>query len=108
MVAASHLTVSIHFEDVPVLFIHDQAGLVVDKEHGNIFKMDAHRQVGRCYHGYTQLSQADRIELYGSRPISLGTDRYHWVDTLFSLPEATLLAGIIDDSCQQGGFWQTE
>ena len=71
-------------------------GLVVDKELGNIFKMDAHRQVGRCYHGYTQLSAEDRIAAYGARPISLGTDRYHWVDTLFSLPEATLLAGIIE------------
>ena len=70
--------------------------LVVDKELGNIFKMDAHRQVGRCYHGYTQLSAEDRIAAYGARPISLGTDRYHWVDTLFSLPEATLLAGIIE------------
>lgn len=71
-------------------------GLVVDKVHGNIFKMDAHRQVGRCYHGYSQLTAETRLELYGSRPISLGTDRYHWVDTLFSLPEATLLAGIIE------------
>lgn len=71
-------------------------GLVVDKELGNIFKMDSHRHVGRCYHGYTELSQEHRLEAYGSRPISLGTDRYHWVDTLFSLPEATLLAGIIE------------
>ena len=71
-------------------------GLVVDKELGNIFKMDAHRHVGRCYHGYTELTDRERLDLYGSRPISLGTDRYHWVDTLFSLPEATLLAGIIE------------
>src|SRR5512133_1151324 len=26
-------------------------GLVVDKRHGNIFKMDRHNHVGRCYHG---------------------------------------------------------
>ena len=58
--------------------------------------MDAHRHVGRCYHGYTELTDRERLDLYGSRPISLGTDRYHWVDTLFSLPEATLLAGIIE------------
>jgi hypothetical protein len=26
-------------------------GLVVDKQHGNLFKMDRHNHVGRCYHG---------------------------------------------------------
>ena len=26
-------------------------GLVVDKDFGNIFKMDRHNHVGRCYHG---------------------------------------------------------
>ena len=26
-------------------------GLVVDKPYGNIFKMDRHNHVGRCYHG---------------------------------------------------------
>ena len=71
-------------------------GLVVDKELGNILKMDAHRHVGRCYHGYTQLPATEVFELYGGRPIPLGSERYHWVDTLFSLPEATLLAGIIE------------
>ena len=62
-------------------------GLVVDKELGNILKMDAHRHVGRCYHGYTQLPATEVFELYGGRPIPLGSERYHWVDTLFSLPE---------------------
>ena len=71
-------------------------GLVVDKETGNIFKMDAHRHVGRCYHGYQKLGDAERQKEYGTRPIRLASDRYHWVDTLFSLPEATLLAGLIE------------
>ncbi len=70
-------------------------GLVVDKESGNIFKMTAHRMVGRCYHGYEKVDEAQVFEQYGTRPIRVTTDRYHWVDTLFSLAEATLLAGII-------------
>ncbi|MCA9540966.1 MAG: HAD-IG family 5'-nucleotidase [Myxococcales bacterium] len=71
-------------------------GLMIDKETGNIFKMDAHRHVGRCYHGYRQLSEDVRMQEYGTRPIKLASGRYHWVDTLFALPEATLLAGIIE------------
>jgi len=70
-------------------------GLVIDKETGNIFKTDAHRHVGRCYHGYREMTEAERIEVYGTRPIRLNNDRFHWVDTLFALPEATLTAGII-------------
>lgn len=71
-------------------------GLVIDKETGNIFKMDAHRHVGRCYHGYREMPEKARVETYGTRPIRLASGRYHWVDTLFALPEATLMAGIIE------------
>lgn len=71
-------------------------GLVVDKEKGNVFKMDGHRHVGRCYHGYKAMSQKDIRALYGTAPIRLSTDRFARVDTLFSLPETTLMAGIIE------------
>jgi HAD superfamily 5'-nucleotidase-like hydrolase len=70
-------------------------GLAVDKETGNIFKMDSRRHVGRCYHGYTSVSPEKRRELYAAAPINISSKRFAWVDTLFSLPEATLLAGII-------------
>ena len=70
-------------------------GLVVDKETGHIFKVDAHRQVGRCYHGYRQIAPEEVREIFGKKPVRLGSDRYAWVDTLFSLSEVTLLAGII-------------
>lgn len=71
-------------------------GLAVDKETGNTFKMDTHRQVGRCYHGYRTVPAEKRRELYGGLPIKLSSKRFAWVDTLFSLPEATLLGGIIE------------
>lgn len=70
-------------------------GLAVDKETGNIFKMDSRRHVGRCYHGYTSVPPEKRRELYSAAPINISSKRFAWVDTLFSLPEATLLAGII-------------
>jgi 5'-nucleotidase len=70
-------------------------GLVVDKQNGYIFKPDEHRLVGRCYHGYQQISEEEKLNTYGGRPISIGNDRFISVDTLFSLPESTLMAGII-------------
>jgi HAD superfamily 5'-nucleotidase-like hydrolase len=72
-------------------------GLAVDKEEGNIFKMDCHRHVGRCYHGYRPVPDQRRRELYGTKAIKFGSgERFAWIDTLFSLPEATMLAGIIE------------
>ena len=71
-------------------------GLVVDKENGHILKLDSHYVAGRCYHGYQPLPRSAVAELYGPRPIRLSDPRFALVDTLFSLPEATLLAGIIE------------
>jgi HAD superfamily 5'-nucleotidase-like hydrolase len=71
-------------------------GLVVDKKLGNIFKMNAHNHVGRVYHGRRQLSKEDRRRLYRNVKIRLSAPKYHWIDTLFALPEAALFADIID------------
>ena len=72
-------------------------GLVVDKEHGNIFKMDRHNHVGRCYHGRRQLPLDERRKLYQTNEkIRLSLPRFAWIDTLFSLPEACLYAEIIE------------
>src|SRR5205085_3911924 len=72
-------------------------GLVVDKDHGNIFKMDRHNHVGRCYHGRRQLTLDERRKLYQTNEkIRLSLPRFAWIDTLFSLPEACLYAEIIE------------
>lgn len=71
-------------------------GLVVDKKLGNIFKMNSHNHVGRVYHGRRQLSKDERRELYRNVKIRLAASKYHWIDTLFALPEAALYADIID------------
>ncbi|MCK6547255.1 HAD-IG family 5'-nucleotidase [Myxococcota bacterium] len=71
-------------------------GLVVDKKRGNIFKMDGHNHVGRVYHGRRPLSKEERRELYRNVKIRLSSPKYHWIDTLFALPEAALYADIID------------
>jgi len=72
-------------------------GLVVDKDLGNIFKMDRHNHVGRCYHGRKQLSLDERRARYQTNEkIRLSLPRFAWIDTLFSLPEACLYAEIIE------------
>jgi|JI10StandDraft_1071094.scaffolds.fasta_scaffold62326_3 5'-nucleotidase len=78
-------------------------GLVVDKENGHILKLDSHYVAGRCYHGYRPLPREQVLALYGTRPIRLSEQRFALVDTLFSLPEATLLAGIIEHYETDGG-----
>src|ERR1700690_1290600 len=60
-------------------------GLVVDRTAGNIFKMDRHAYVGRCYHGFRELSHGERRASYRNEKINLSSDRYEWIDTLFAL-----------------------
>ncbi len=71
-------------------------GLVVDKQHGNIFKMDRHNHVGRCYHGRRPLPLDEMRRLYRDEKIHLSLPRFAWIDTLFALPEGCLFAEIIE------------
>lgn len=77
-------------------------GLVVDKDHGNLFKMDRHNYVGRCHHGRRQLTVEERRELYQNEKIRIALPRFAWIDTLFALPEACLYADIIE-ALERGG-----
>ncbi|MBK8014267.1 MAG: HAD-IG family 5'-nucleotidase [Deltaproteobacteria bacterium] len=71
-------------------------GLAVDKRLGNILKMDGHNHVGRVHHGRRALTRDERKNAYRSAKVRLSASRYHWIDTLFALPEAQLFADIID------------
>ncbi|MEQ8274177.1 MAG: HAD-IG family 5'-nucleotidase [Deltaproteobacteria bacterium] len=71
-------------------------GLVVDKRLGNIFKMDRYNHVGRVFHGRRELTKDERRKHYRNVKIRLSASRYHWLDTLFALPEAALYSGIIE------------
>src|SRR5512138_2921740 len=71
-------------------------GVVVDKHHGNIFKMDRHNHVGRCYHGRRKLTEDVIRRLYRNEKIHLSSPRFAWIDTLFALPEACLFAEVIE------------
>ena len=71
-------------------------GIVVDRELGNIFKMDRHAHVGRCFHGFRKLTRDERKTVYRNEKINLSADRYEWIDTLFGLPEAVMYATLVD------------
>lgn len=71
-------------------------GLLVDKERGNVLKLDRHKFVTKGYHGMRRLAPSELDELYRHEKILAHTKRYHWLDTLFSLCEVTCYAAVID------------
>jgi 5'-nucleotidase len=70
-------------------------GLAVDLAHGNVFKMDRHRFVGRTWHGNGPLDPEERRDTYTNRKISPDDPNISLVDTLFSLPEISLYCQLV-------------
>jgi HAD superfamily 5'-nucleotidase-like hydrolase len=71
-------------------------GVVVDKLHGNLFKMDRHNHVGRGVHGRRPIPEPALHRLYREEKIHLASPRFAWLDTLFALPEGCLFAEAIE------------
>ena len=71
-------------------------GLVVDKERGNVLKMDRHGYVGRAYHGWSLMPRHERKAVYRAQRVGQERERFARVDTLFALPEVTLFASLVD------------
>lgn len=71
-------------------------GLVIDRQKGNILKLDKHKSVRRADHGTRVLTEKDIKEQYTSGKVKAIEDRYFSVDTLFSLPEAYMFAKMVD------------
>jgi len=78
-------------------------GLMVDRQLGNVFKMDRHAHVGRCYHGFRELDHDQRKATYRNEKINLSSDRFEWIDTLFGLPEAVMYTTLVDWADRQTG-----
>ena len=70
-------------------------GLVVDKEAGNVVKMDRYHFVSIALHGNRELPRDERRRLYANRSIPLGTEHYTSVDTLFHMPEVDLFMQLV-------------
>ncbi len=71
-------------------------GLLVDKQLGNVLKMNRFKIVRKGYHGLRELTRNELRALYDEKKLHHKTSRYHWVDTLYSLSEVTVFAAIID------------
>jgi len=69
-------------------------GLLVDRERGNLLKVDAHKYVKVAFHGHLKLDKQMRSDLYNSRGIK--ADDYLTVDTFFALSETQLYIEIVD------------
>ncbi|HEY7957156.1 MAG TPA: HAD-IG family 5'-nucleotidase [Polyangia bacterium] len=80
-------------------------GVVVDRQYGNIFKMDRYGHVGRVYHGRRLLDKDERHRLYRTQRIRLSLPRYAWIDTLFALPEAVMYAALVELVDSREGPW---
>ncbi len=71
-------------------------GLIVDRRRGNILKMDRHHYVVRAFHGTRKIPGEMRKHLYAHRRIRITGTTYAPIDTLFSLPEISLYAQMVD------------
>jgi HAD superfamily 5'-nucleotidase-like hydrolase len=78
-------------------------GLIVDRQRGNILKMDRHHYVVQAYHGTRKLPPEMRKRLYTTRRIRITGTTYSPVDTLFSLPEISLYAQLVDLADAEAG-----
>jgi HAD superfamily 5'-nucleotidase-like hydrolase len=77
-------------------------GLLIDKKHGHIVKMDRYKAVGKAYRGFRQLTKEQLRAIYHSSKHRAPTSRYHFIDTLYALSEAALYTGIIDAYDRRG------
>jgi HAD superfamily 5'-nucleotidase-like hydrolase len=80
-------------------------GVVVDRQEGNIIKIDRYGHVGRAYHGKRLLDKKERHGLYRQARIKLSLPRYAWIDTLFALPEAVMYAALVEYADANPGEW---
>ena len=77
-------------------------GLLIDKRFGHVLKMNRYKSVTKGFHGLRELTAAELRELYHAKKIRPATARFHWIDTLYALSEATLYAALISALEERG------
>ncbi len=70
-------------------------GLLVDKNLGNVLKLNRFKVVRRGYHGLQELSRSELRGLYYAKKLRHKSSRYHWIDTLYALSEACMFVSIV-------------
>lgn len=71
-------------------------GLVVDRELGNVVKANRFGFVKRATHGTRPLDFEEQRAVYSRVLVDLAEARWQFMNTLFSLSEACLFAGLVD------------
>jgi len=71
-------------------------GLAIDLEAGNLVKATRFGYVIRASHGTTFLGYEDMRRAYAGTLVDLSEDRFEFINTLFSLSEASLFAQLVD------------
>jgi len=79
-------------------------GLIIDKERANILKMDRYKYVKKAFHGNHELSRDERHALYHKR-VPRDEPRFHYIDTLYALPEAAMYGAIVPFLESRGVTW---
>jgi HAD superfamily 5'-nucleotidase-like hydrolase len=71
-------------------------GLAIDLEEGNLVKATRFGYVIRASHGTSFLGYDEVRKAYAGTLVDLGEDRFEFINTLFSLSEASLFAQLVD------------
>lgn len=69
-------------------------GLLVDRERGNLLKVDGHKYVKLAFHGKQPLEKEERHRIYNAQ--SFKADKFVSVDSFFALSEVHLFVEIVD------------
>ena len=71
-------------------------GLVLDRQYGNLVKVDRFGYVKRAMHGTQMLSGSEIRTVYGRDVVELRhEDRYEFLNTLFNLSEAAIYQQLV-------------
>ncbi|GLC35595.1 hypothetical protein PLESTM_000341200 [Pleodorina starrii] len=72
-------------------------GLIMDKEYGNLIKVDRFGLVKRAMHGTRMMNWQEIRELYGREVVNLRNEgRWVFLNTLFSVSEAVMYMQLVD------------
>ncbi len=71
-------------------------GLVMDVERGNVVKANRFGYVKRAFHGTEPMSYERQRDVYQRTLVELGDDRWHFLNTLFSISSACMYMQLVD------------
>ena len=71
-------------------------GLVIDKKHGNLLKLNSHGYIRLSSHGTRKIEFHEQKKLYRGSHLDLSDSNFICIDTAFSISYANLFARLVD------------